>query len=174
MKGTIDADIPDAKNIILNDRKETAEHYTIVDLIRNDLNQIAKNVKVERFRYIDKIRTNRKNLLQVSSEISGELPADYYKNIGTILDKLLPAGSISGAPKKKTLEIIKTTETHKRNYYTGVAGFFDGKNLDSFVMIRFVEKNGNKFFFKSGGGITNFSNVQSEYDELCNKIYIPI
>ncbi|MCF6185579.1 MAG: aminodeoxychorismate synthase component I, partial [Bacteroidales bacterium] len=88
MKGTLDADIPDAKNIILNDRKETAEHYTIVDLIRNDLNQIAKNVKVVRFRYIDKIRTNRKNLLQLSSEISGELPADYYKNIGTILDKL--------------------------------------------------------------------------------------
>ncbi len=174
MKGTLDADIPDAKNIILNDRKETAEHYTIVDLIRNDLNQIAKNVKVERFRYIDKIRTNRKNLLQVSSEISGELPADYYKNIGTILDKLLPAGSISGAPKKKTVEIINETETHKRGFYTGVAGFFDGKNLDSFVMIRFVTKNGNKFFFKSGGGITNFSNAQSEYDELCDKIYIPI
>ncbi len=174
MKGTIDADITNAENLILNDKKETAEHYTIVDLIRNDLNQVAKKVKVERFRYIDKIRTNYKNLLQVSSEISGKLPVNYNEQIGTILSKLLPAGSISGSPKKKTLEIIKAAETHNRNYYTGIAGFFDGKNLDSFVMIRFVEKNGNKFFFKSGGGITNLSNAQSEYDELCDKIYIPI
>ena len=105
MKGTIDADIPDAGNIILNDKKERAEHYTIVDLIRNDLNRVAKKVRVERFRYIDKITTNRKNLLQVSSEISGELPENYYENIGTVLSKLLPAGSISGAPKKRPLKL---------------------------------------------------------------------
>lgn len=173
MKGTIDADIPNADKIILNDKKETAEHYTIVDLIRNDLNQIAKNVKVERFRYIDKIKTNNKNLLQVCSEISGTLPVNYEKQIGRILAKLLPAGSISGAPKKKTVEIIKTAETHKRDFYTGVAGYFDGKNLDSFVMIRFIEKQNDTYYFKSGGGITNFSNAKSEYNELKDKIYIP-
>jgi len=173
MKGTVDADIPDAENIILNDEKEIAEHYTIVDLIRNDLNRIAKKVRVGRFRYIDEICTGRKNLLQTSSEISGELLAGYEKNIGTILDKLLPAGSISGAPKKKTVEIIKSAETHDRGFYTGVAGFFDGKNLDSFVMIRFIEKREDKFYYKSGGGITAFSNAEKEYGELKDKIYIP-
>ncbi len=173
MKGTVDADMPDAENIILNDEKEIAEHYTIVDLIRNDLNRVAKKVRVGRFRYIDEIRTGRKNLLQTSSEISGELPASYEKNIGTILDKILPAGSVSGAPKKKTVEIIKSAETHDRGFYTGVAGYFDGKNLDSFVMIRFIEKNGDKFYYKSGGGITAFSNAEKEYGELKDKIYIP-
>ncbi len=173
MKGTIDADIPNAENCILNDKKEIAEHYTIVDLIRNDLNSVAKKVQVNRFRYIDKINTNYKNLLQVSSEISGELPENYTEQIGTILSKLLPAGSISGAPKKKTVEIIKEAEMHKRGFYTGVAGFFDGKNLDSFVMIRFIEKQGEKYIYKSGGGITAFSNLENEYRELIDKIYIP-
>jgi len=173
MKGTIDSDIPDAENIILNDEKEIAEHYTIVDLIRNDLNQVAGKVKVERFRYIDKLFTNQKNLLQVSSEISGELPENYSEQIGTIFSKLLPAGSISGAPKKRTVEIIKNIEMHNRGFYTGVAGFFDGKNLDSFVMIRFIEKQGNEFVYKSGGGITAFSKVKSEYQELIDKVYIP-
>ncbi len=173
MKGTIDADIPNAENSILNDKKEIAEHYTIVDLIRNDLNSVAKKVKVNRFRYIDKINTNHKNLLQVSSEISGELPENYTEQIGTILSKLLPAGSITGAPKKKTVEIIKDAEMHKRGFYTGVAGFFDGQNLDSFVMIRFIEKQGEKFVYKSGGGITAFSNLENEYRELIDKIYIP-
>ena len=173
MKGTINTDIPDAGTIILNDKKETAEHYTIVDLIRNDLNRVAKKVRVERFRYIEKITTNKKDLLQVSSEISGELPKDYYENIGTILSKLLPAGSISGAPKKKTVEIIKSVEFHNRDFYTGIAGFFDGQNLDSFVLIRFIEKQGEKFVYKSGGGITGFSDVNTEYNELLDKIYIP-
>ncbi|TAG92166.1 MAG: aminodeoxychorismate synthase component I, partial [Bacteroidetes bacterium] len=69
MKGTIDANIPDAEKIILENKKELAEHYTIVDLIRNDLNQIAKEIKVKKFRYIDKIHTSKGDILQVSSEI---------------------------------------------------------------------------------------------------------
>ncbi|MCF6365945.1 MAG: aminodeoxychorismate synthase component I [Bacteroidales bacterium] len=174
MKGTIDADIPNAELKILSDRKESAEHNTIVDLIRNDLNMIAKNVKVEKFRYIDKIQTNQKNLLQVSSEISGNLPENYNEQIGNIFEKLLPAGSISGAPKKKTIEIIKYVENYSRNFYTGIAGYFDGKNLDSFVMIRFIEKQGNELFFKSGGGITSMSKLKSEYREMIDKIYIPV
>ena len=75
MKGTIDASIPDAEAKLLNDRKELFEHNTIVDLIRNDLSMISSSVKVDRFRYIEKISTNRKDLLQMSSEISGRLPA---------------------------------------------------------------------------------------------------
>lgn len=174
MKGTMDASLPDAENKLLNSKKELAEHYTIVDLIRNDLSMVAKNVKVEKFRYIDHLKTNRGGLLQMSSEISGELPENYYEYIGDILIKILPAGSISGAPKKKTLEIIKEAEQYKRGYYTGIVGIFDGHNLDSGVMIRYIEQTHEGLIYKSGGGITAQSNIDEEYQELIDKIYIPI
>ena len=174
MKGTIDASIPNAENIILKDKKETAEHYTIVDLIRNDLNIVAKKIEVKKFRYIDEISTNGKNLLQVSSEISGTLPLDWNEQLGTIFGKLLPAGSISGAPKKKTVEIIKSVESYNRDFYTGIAGYYDGKSIDSFVMIRFIENENNQFIFKSGGGITSMSDAKNEYQEMIDKVYIPI
>ncbi len=173
MKGTIDATIPDAENVILNDPKETAEHYTIVDLIRNDLSIVAKNVRVKRFRYFDLIRTDTKNLLQVSSEICGDLENGYESALGDIIFSLLPAGSVSGAPKKKTTEIIAEAEGISRGYYTGIAGIFDGENLDSGVLIRFIEKRGNGYFYRSGGGITSFSDPQSEYREMIDKIYVP-
>lgn len=173
MKGTIDANILNAEKIILSDEKETAEHYTIVDLIRNDLNIVAKNVRVDKFKYIEKIRTNNKNLLQVSSKISGTLDKNLNNKIGDIIFSLLPAGSISGAPKKKTVEIILEAETYKREFYTGVAGIFDGKNIDSCVMIRFIQKNNENLFYKSGGGITSMSNLENEYNELNDKIYVP-
>ncbi len=172
MKGTIDASIPNAREIILNDPKETAEHYTIVDLIRNDLSMVAQNVRVDNFRYIDHISTNNKNLLQVSSQISGLLPEDYAAGIGDILRALLPAGSVSGAPKKKTLEIIQQAEQYQRGFYTGVFGYFDGTNLNSAVMIRFVENIEGKLFYKSGGGITTRSQQEDEYKELLDKIYL--
>ena len=175
MKGTISADIPDAETVILNDKKEFAEHTTIVDLIRNDISMISEKVWVEKFRYISRIHTNEGDLLQVSSEICGKLPTDYQSQIGTLLFKLLPAGSICGAPKPQTLAIIKAAENYDRGYYTGVFGIFDGKNLDSSVMIRFVEKQeGGSLIFKSGGGITVFSDTRSEYQEMIDKIYLPI
>lgn len=173
MKGTIDAEKNNAKKIILNNKKELAEHYTIVDLIRNDLNIVAKNVKVDKFRYIDFVRTHKKSLYQVSSQISGVLPKNYANKIGDIVFSLLPAGSITGAPKKMTVDIIKKAENYKRGFYTGISGFFDGYNLDSCVNIRFVEKYKKKYFYKSGGGITNMSNVNYEFNELKDKIYIP-
>ena len=173
MKGTIDASIPNAKKIILEDVKELAEHYTIVDLIRNDLSRVATKVQVDKFRYIDRITTAQKDLLQVSSEISGTLPENYPSMIGSILFELLPAGSISGAPKLKTLEIIKEAEGKERLYYTGICGSFDGKNLDSGVMIRYIEKIGDDLCYRSGGGITSMSNMDSEYQEMIDKIYIP-
>ncbi len=173
MKGTIDAKLPNAKNVLLNDLKEKAEHNTIVDLIRNDLNMVAKNVSLLRFRYIDRIKSSENDLLQVSSEISGTLQENYHKNIGSIILSLLPAGSISGAPKKKTIEILSKIESKKRGYYTGVSGIFDGNNLDSFVMIRYIEKIKNELFYRSGGGITYKSNAFSEYQEMIQKIYVP-
>lgn len=173
MKGTIMAAIPDAANQLLNNPKELAEHYTIVDLIRNDLNIVAKSVEVEDFRYLELIDTNFGQLWQTSSRICGRLPEGYNKTIGDLLFKLLPAGSISGAPKEKTLEIIKSTESHDRNFYTGVFGYFDGTNLKSAVMIRFIEEISGEKVFKSGGGITSFSKMESEYMEMIDKVYVP-
>lgn len=173
MKGTIDASIKNAKALILNDLKELAEHVTIVDLIRNDLNMVAKQVQVENFRYVESLKTNHKTLLQVSSKISGILPENYPKNIGSIIAKLLPAGSICGAPKRETLNSINRIEHYKRGYYTGIMGVFDGKNLDSAVLIRFIENQKNQLVYKSGGGITHLSKAETEYQELINKVYVP-
>lgn len=174
MKGTIDASIPHAKEIILNDEKEAAEHATIVDLIRNDLSLVSNNVTVTNYRFIDELITNDKTLLQVSSEIVGDLEDDFTSQIGTIFDKLLPAGSICGAPKKKTVEIILEAENYNRNFYTGVFGVFDGENVDSAVMIRFIEQENNQLIFKSGGGITAKSECESEFNEMIQKVYVPI
>lgn len=174
MKGTIDADLPKASEQILANPKEFAEHATIVDLLRNDLSRVAKKVTVKRFRYLDRIQTNQQNLLQVSSEIEGVLPANYAQELGTIFAKLLPAGSVSGAPKNKTLQIISEVEKEKRGFYTGVFGYFDGQNLDSAVMIRFIERQNEQFFFRSGGGITAQSHLETEYAELLQKVYLPI
>lgn len=174
MKGTIDASIPDAREKVLLDKKELAEHVTIVDLIRNDLSQVASNVTVNRFRYVEEVRTRSRNLFQVSSEICGELDANYAGSIGDILVKLLPAGSVTGAPKPKTVQIIKEVEGEARGFYTGVFGYFDGNNLDSGVMIRFIEKKGSKYFYRSGGGITTQSVVESEYQEAIDKVYVPV
>ena len=174
MKGTIDASITNAKEQILNDPKEKAEHATIVDLIRNDLSLVAEEVEVKRYRYVEKLTTNQQDLLQVSSEISGKLPNYFHSKLGDILFTLLPAGSISGAPKSKTLAIIEAAEDYDRGFYTGVCGFFDGKNLDSAVMIRFIEQQEEQLIFKSGGGITAQSDLKKEYEELIQKVYVPI
>lgn len=174
MKGTIDANLKDAEHLLLEDTKETAEHATIVDLLRNDLSRVAKNVAVEKYRYIDRINTSGKSLLQMSSLISGDLPPDYLLKLADILIEILPAGSICGAPKKATLQIISEAETHKRGFYTGVFGVFDGKYLNSAVMIRFLENQEGKIVYKSGGGITSQSDAKQEYQELIDKIYVPI
>ncbi len=174
MKGTIDASIPNAEIAILEDEKEHREHFTIVDLIRNDLSMISKKVTVTKFRYLEKINTNNKKLLQVSSEIRGKLPDDWKKNLGELLLRILPAGSVSGAPKKKTVEIIRKAEKQKRGYYTGVFGIFDGNRLDSAVNIRYIENKKSGFRYRSGGGITSMSKPDSEYREMLNKIYVPI
>lgn len=173
MKGTIDANLPDAEALLLNDPKELAEHVTVVDLLRNDLSMFARDVKVERFRFAERIFTQGKDLIQTSSKITGKLPPDYASCIGEMLVGMLPAGSVSGAPKAKTCEIIQLAEQEKRGYYTGVAGYFDGKNLNSCVLIRFIEKQNDRLYYKSGGGITAQSAAWQEYQELIDKIYVP-
>ena len=174
MKGTIDSSIINAQARILGDIKEMAEHTMVVDLLRNDLGIVGSKVRVDKFRYVEKINAGNKKLFQVSSKISANLQNNWHENIGDILTSLLPAGSITGTPKKKTIEILNKVEDYDRGFYTGIFGFFDGENLDSSVMIRFIEidKKG-ELFYKSGGGITCDSNVELEYQELLDKIYLP-
>ncbi|MBM0131006.1 aminodeoxychorismate synthase component I [Segatella copri] len=197
MKGTLDASLPNAEKLLMEDRKEAAEHATIVDLIRNDLSRVAENVRVDKYRYIDVLHTNKGDILQTSSEISGRLPEDYPHHLGEILDAQLPAGSITGAPKDKTMQIIQEAEGYDRGFYTGIMGIYDHGELNSAVMIRFIEEdtspvdfetNGEKNFkasegkgdeasrklyFKAGGGITSKSDCRKEYEEVIQKIYLP-
>ena len=173
MKGTIDATMPNAREKILSNIKEMAEHATITDLLRNDLSIVSSQVEVSRYRYLEEINTLENNILQVSSEIRGKLPADYKNHLGDIIFSMLPAGSVSGAPKSKTLEIIRNAEEYNRGFYTGIAGFFDGKDLNSCVLIRFIENHNGELQYKSGGGITSQSIAEEEYNELISKIYVP-
>ena len=174
MKGTADATATDAEKILLSDAKESAEHATIVDLIRNDLSKVATEVRVDKYRYIDYISNNTGKIIQTSSQISGLLPNDYRQHIGDIIDSQLPAGSITGAPKKKTMEIIAEAENYQRGFYTGTMGIYSNGNIDSAVMIRFLEKKGHGYVFKAGGGITSKSECEKEYNEIIQKIYVPI
>ena len=174
MKGTIDATSPDAEKQLMDDPKEAGEHATIVDLIRNDLSMVAERVSVARYRYCDRLETNKGPIFQTSSEICGTLPDDYPSRIGEIIFRLLPAGSITGAPKPKTMAIIEEAEDYERGFYTGIMGYCDGRTLDSAVMIRFIEKDGERLYYKAGGGITSKSDLQSEYNEMIQKIYVPI
>ena len=202
MKGTLDASLPNAEKLLMEDRKEAAEHATIVDLIRNDLSRVAENVRVDKYRYIDVLHTNKGDILQTSSEISGRLPEDYPHHLGEILDAQLPAGSITGAPKDKTMQIIQEAEGYDRGFYTGIMGIYDQGELNSAVMIRFIEeetspvdfeadgeknfkakegkasegkepKASRELYFKAGGGITSKSDCQREYEEVIQKIYLP-
>jgi para-aminobenzoate synthetase component 1 len=173
MKGTINEDIPDARRVILEDEKEMAEHVTIVDLIRNDISIHASRVRVERFRYIDRLCTHEGNLLQVSSVITGLLPDNYHEKLGEILFSMLPAGSVSGAPKPETLRIIREAEGGPRGYYTGIMAYFDGHDLDAAVMIRYIENRDGELRYRSGGGITCMSEPAREYQEMLDKVYIP-
>ena len=174
MKGTIRTSEPDASNTILRDPKEAEEHLTIVDLIRNDLAMVANDIEVERYRYIENIQTAQADLLQVSSKVVGKISSEYWPNLGDLLARVLPAGSISGAPKTKTLEIIQQAEQYERGYFTGIVGYFDGTAFDSGVMIRFVEQSDHGLIFKSGGGITVNSDCDKEYQEMIDKVYVPI
>lgn len=174
MKGTKRvADDPEGFHL-LNDLKETAEHNTIVDLLRNDLSMVSDQVAIKRYKFLLKVKTHNDELWQMSSEISGTLQNYYLDHPGFLFDKICPAGSICGAPKEKTLELISKTENYNRGFYTGVFGVYDGTSLQSAVMIRYIEKTKDGLEFKSGGGITFHSDAFQEYQELIHKVYVPI
>ena len=174
MKGTAEDLSPSSAEQLLANEKEAAEHATIVDLIRNDLSMVAYDVHVERYRYVERLNTLRGPLLQTSSEIRGRLMPHLMQRPGDVIFSQLPAGSITGAPKKKTMEVIAEAENYHRDFYTGVMGRWDNGELDSAVMIRFIDQCHGKLFFKAGGGITAKSNWEDEYHEVIEKVYAPI
>ncbi len=175
MKGTLPVT---SSNIINNGEelreniKESAEHVMIVDLLRNDLNMVAKNIKVTKFKYVEKIKSGKGELWQMSSEIVGNLESGWQSRIGDILEKISPAGSITGTPKKRTVQLIKDIEDYDRGFFTGIFGVFNDNKFKSGVMIRFLEARNGKLFYKSGGGVTLDSDSNSEYNEMIDKIYL--
>lgn len=171
MKGTCPAAEGAAR--LLDDPKETAEHITVVDLLRNDLSRVGTATRVEAFQTVTTVRTHRGDILQTHSVIAADLPADWPDHPGSIITELLPAGSVSGAPKRRTLELIRQAEGHPRGYYTGIAGVFDESSLESAVLIRYIEKTPEGLFYRSGGGITVYSDPATEYRELQEKVYAP-
>lgn len=174
MKGTIDATLPNASEHLLNNPKEAAEHEQVVELIRQDLAQVASNIRIVRYRYIDRLETNKGPLLETSSEIRGTLPADFQEHLGDIIFSQLPAGSITGFPKSQAVEVIARAEGYDRRFYTGIMGRWDGSSLDTGVLIRFIDQEDGQLYFKAGGGITANSHCEAEYEEVIAKIYVPI
>ena len=161
----------------MNDEKETAEHATIVDLIRNDLSRVAEYVRVNRYRYIDVLHTNKgghsPDKFRNKRQFAIRLSTTSWWHLGDILAAMLPAGSITGAPKDKTMEIIQEAEDYDRGFYTGVMGIYNSGELNSGVMIRFLEQDGKGTYFKAGGGITSKSDCRKEYEEVLQKVYLP-
>lgn len=174
MKGTLAVSEKNQPDDLRIDTKEQAEHATIVDLIRNDISRVAYPIQVEKYQYIEQVKTHSQDLWQMSSLISGEIMPIFKNKFGSILKAMLPAGSITGAPKHATMDIIEKAEGYDRGFYTGIMGKFDGTTLDSGVLIRFIEQINQKLVFKSGGGITVFSDPEKEYLELIQKVYLAI
>lgn len=173
MKGTISASVTDAERVMLESEKELKEHTTVANMVKMELQAVATDVHISRFRYVDRVATDHGEILQTSSEVVGTLRNDYMSHLGDIIFDLLPASSILGVPKDKATALISIAEPETRGFYTGVCGYFDGKELNSGVLIRYIEQEGGELFFRSGGGVTADSDCESEYNEVLNKIYLP-
>lgn len=147
------------------DPKENAEHVMLVDLARNDLSRNASDVKVDLFREVQFYS----HVIHLVSKVTGNLPENF--NSVKVLGDSFPAGTLSGAPKYKAMELIDQYENQNRGFYGGAIGYigFDG-NLNHAIMIRsFLSKN-NVLFYQAGAGIVSASNEESELQELGNKL----
>lgn len=148
-----------------SDAKENAEHVMLVDLARNDLSRNCADVKVEKFREIQYYS----HVIHLVSNVSGKLKSNVP--IMKIVGDTFPAGTLSGAPKHKAMQLIDTYEKGNRSFYGGCIGFlgFDG-TFNSAIMIRsFLSKN-NTLFYQAGAGIVESSNEESELNEVNNKL----
>ncbi|MCL1903644.1 MAG: chorismate-binding protein [Oscillospiraceae bacterium] len=151
---------------LLSDEKELAEHNMLVDLGRNDLGKISKAGSVRLEKYMEILRFS--HVMHIGSEVSGEI-IDGLDGLDAI-NAVLPAGTLSGAPKIRAMEIINELEGNKRGIYGGGVGYLDlSGNMDVCIAIRIAYKKGGKVFIRSGAGIVADSDPESEYRECINK-----
>ncbi|MDD4143155.1 MAG: anthranilate synthase component I family protein [Prolixibacteraceae bacterium] len=147
------------------DPKENAEHVMLVDLARNDLSRNAENVKVETYREIQFYS----HVIHLVSKVSGELPAN--TNLIKVLGETFPAGTLSGAPKYKAMELIDKYENQNRGYYGGCIGYlgFD-RTVNHAIMIRSFLSSNNILYYQAGAGIVADSREENELQEVNNKL----
>jgi anthranilate synthase component 1 len=147
------------------DLKENAEHVMLVDLARNDLSRHAKNIKVERYREVQFFS----HVIHLVSAVSGEL--NRGSDVPDMMTATFPAGTLSGAPKYKAMQLIDKYENQNRGYYGGALGFLDfNGRFNHAIMIRTFLSKGNTLFYQAGAGIVAISNEDSELQEVNNKL----
>ena len=147
-----------------NDIKENSEHVMLVDLARNDLSKVSKNVEVERFKDIQFYS----HVIHLVSKVSGNIKSDKKINL---ISGTFPAGTLSGAPKHKAMQLIEEHENISREFYGGAIGFmgFNGDFNHAIIIRSFLSKN-RRLFYQAGAGIVFKSNPDSENQEVYNKI----
>lgn len=152
---------------LLGDEKERAEHVMLVDLARNDMGRIAEfgTVKVTQFMEVQ----NYSHVMHIVSMVEGRKKGEYHPF--DLAASFLPAGTLSGAPKIRAMEIIDELEESRRGLYGGATGYidFDG-DMDFCITIRTMVKKGNKVYLQAGAGIVADSKPEMEYQECCNKV----
>lgn len=151
---------------LLRDEKELSEHNMLVDLGRNDIGKVAKIGSVEVRSYMDIVKYS--HIMHISSMVSGIL--DREKDALDAIRAILPAGTLSGAPKIRACEIIHELEGSYRGIYGGAIGYLDfSGNMDTCIAIRLIYKKDDEVYIRSGAGIVIDSDPQSEYRETINK-----
>ncbi len=150
---------------LCEDPKENAEHVMLVDLARNDLSRNADDVKVDIYREVQFYS----HVIHLVSEVSGRLPED--TNMVRVLGDSFPAGTLSGAPKHRAMQLIDHYENQRRGYYGGCIGYlgFDG-TLNHAIMIRSFLSKGNCLYYQAGAGVVADSKEESELQEVNNKL----
>ena len=151
---------------LIADPKENAEHIMLVDLGRNDLGKVCKfgSVNVKRLKYIQRFS----HIMHMTSDVDGVLRQD--KNRFDALKSVLPAGTLSGAPKVRAMEIIDELENRKRGFYGGAIGYIGfGGSLDSCITIRTALFKDSRAYVQAGAGIVYDSVPETEYTETLNK-----
>ena len=151
---------------LLADEKELAEHNMLVDLGRNDLGKISRfgTVRVEKFHTIERFS----HVMHIGSTVRGEIRAD--KDALDAIEAVLPAGTLSGAPKIRACQLIGALENNKRGIYGGAIGYIDFTgNMDTCIAIRIAYKKNGKVFVRSGAGIVADSEPEKEFEECLNK-----
>lgn len=152
--------------ILINDEKEVAEHRMLVDLGRNDIGRVSKigTVNVSKYMVVERY----KYVMHIVSEVTGELHEDVH--VLDVLTSCLPAGTVSGAPKIRAMQIINDLEQSKRGVYAGAIGYISvNGNMDLALAIRTMIVKDNKAYVQAGAGIVYDSVAQSEYEETLNK-----